>query len=259
MTKHLTLLGHRILPILLFIGLTWGQNTTSLSPNDDRGSDKLIQSFRSDLGKFYTVTYSGEFLGQKSNKVYFKPINDAPIKLLRLKEVKELKVDNKVLIKNGYWEIEPGSIKPYGGAFIDIQELNKKKLSIREKAVIDAKNDSYKWIFYPPTAFLMFGAMMLGSSEEPWEDLAATFAISASSLAGPYYLFSRLDRIPTQNLKLKDEELYEKIYFKEFRKRKLINIIASSIVTCTLGPILYFSSVSSGLGNYDVCFDPRCD
>ena len=183
MVKHLTL--------LLFIGFAWGQDTTSVNLNI-KDSDKLVQSFRSDIGKYYTITYSGEFLGQKSNKVYFKPINDAPMKLLRLKEVKELKVDNKVLIKNGYWEIEPEGIKPYGGAFIDIQELNKKKLSIREKAVIDAKNDSYKWILYPPTAFLMFGAMMLGSSEEPWEDLAAIFAISAASLAGPYYFFNIL-------------------------------------------------------------------
>ena len=145
MTKKLTL--------LLFIGLTWGQDITSFSPNDDKDSDKLVQSSRSDIGKYYTITYSGEFLGQKSNKVYFKPINDAPIKLLRLKEVKELKVDNKVLIKNGYWEIEPGSIKPYGGAFIDIQELNKKKLSIREKAVNDAKNGSYNWILSPNSLF----------------------------------------------------------------------------------------------------------
>ena len=239
MTKQLTL--------LLFIGLAWGQDTTSLSPNDDRATDKLVQSFRSDLGKLYTVTYSGEFLGQKNNKVSFKPINDAPMKLLRLKEVKELKQNNKVLIKNGKWKIEPESIKPYKGAFIDIEELNKKKLSIRERAVIDAKNDSYKWVLYPPTAFLTFGAIMLGSGEEPWESLPAIFGISAASLAGPYYLFKRLDRKPAQNLKLKDEDLYEKIYFKEFRKRKLINIIASSIVTCTLGPILYFSSVSSGL------------
>ena len=132
-------------------------------------------------------------------------------------------------------------------------------LSTEEKAIYDAKSDAGRWILYPPVALGTFGAMMLGPNEEPWEDLAAIFAISAASLAGPYYLFSRLDWKPTQNLKLKDEELYEKIYLKEFRKRKLMNIIASSIVTCTLGPILYFSSVSSGLGNYDVCFDPRCD
>ena len=86
---------------ILFIGLALGQSTTSFSPYDDKDSDKLVQSFRSDLGKFYTVTYSGEFLGQKSNKVYFKLINDNPMKLLPLKEVKELKQDNNVLIKNG--------------------------------------------------------------------------------------------------------------------------------------------------------------
>ena len=85
MTKHLTLLVHRIFPIFLFIGLAWGQNTISFSSNDDKDSDKLVKSFRSDMGKYSTITYSGEFLGQKNNKVYFKPINDAPMKLLRLK------------------------------------------------------------------------------------------------------------------------------------------------------------------------------
>ena len=125
--KHLTL--------LLFIGLAWGQSTTSFSPNDDSDSDKLVQSFRSDLGKFYTVTYSGEFLGQKNNKVYFKPINDAPMKLLRLKEVKELKVDNKVLIRSGKWKIEPESIKPYRGAFIDLENINAEESSKFKKII----------------------------------------------------------------------------------------------------------------------------
>ena len=99
MTKHFTLLFHIIFPILLSIGLAWGQDIASVSPNNENASDKLIQSFRSDLGKFYTVTYSGEFLGQKNNKVYFKRFNDVPLKLIRLKEIKELKQDNKVLIK----------------------------------------------------------------------------------------------------------------------------------------------------------------
>ena len=144
MVKHLTL--------LLFIGLALGQDTTSIYLNI-KDSDKLVQSFRSDMGKYYTITYSGEFQGQKSNKVYFKPINDAPMKLLRLKEVKELKVDNKVLIKNGKWENESESIKPYKGASINIEELNKKELSIREKAVNDAKNGSYNWILSPNSLF----------------------------------------------------------------------------------------------------------
>ena len=116
MNKHLTL--------LLFIGLVWGQSTAPFSPNDDKDSDKLVQSFRSDMGKYYTITYSGEFLGQKNNKVYFKPINDVPLKLLQLKEIKELKQDKNVLIKNGKWKIEPESIKPYKGTFIDLEEVN---------------------------------------------------------------------------------------------------------------------------------------
>ena len=59
MIKHLTL--------LLFIGLAWGQDTTSVSPDNENALDKLIQSFRSDFGKFYTITYFGEILGQKQS------------------------------------------------------------------------------------------------------------------------------------------------------------------------------------------------
>ena len=121
MNKHLPLL-------LLFIGLAWGQDIASVSPNNENASDKRIQSFRSDLGKFYTVTYSGEFIGQKNNKVYFKSVNDAPMKLLRLIEVKELKVDNRVLIKSGKWKIESESIKPYDGSFIDSEETSTEEL-----------------------------------------------------------------------------------------------------------------------------------
>ena len=109
---------------ILFIGLAWGKDTTSISPDNEYASDKLVKSFRSDMGKYYTITYSGEFLGQKNDKVYFKPINDASLKLLRLKEVEELKQNNKVLIKNGKWKIETESVKPYKGTFIDIEEVN---------------------------------------------------------------------------------------------------------------------------------------
>ena len=227
MTKHLTL--------LLFIRLAWGQNTTEIESNFDRM-----------VSKGGTI-YLGEFSRIEKNTIYFKPTKASAFQGVPINQVQSLKLkDGKVIIKNG-------------NVLSLINVINYEKLSLEEKAIYDAKSDAGRWILYPPVALGTFGAMMLGSSEEPWEDLAAIFAISAASLAGPYYLFSRLDRKRTQNLKLKDEELYEKIYFKEFRKRKLINIIASSIVTCTLGPILYFSSVSSGLGNYDVCFDPRCD
>tara|TARA_B100001027_G_C16259087_1_gene328467 strand:- start:1282 stop:1965 length:684 start_codon:yes stop_codon:yes gene_type:complete len=225
----------RIFPILLFIGLAWGQDNFK----KEFDFDKLVS-------KGGTIFF-GEFSRIEKSVVYFKPTKASAFQGVPINQVQSLKLkDGKVIIKNG-------------NVLSLIKVKNYEKLSLEEKAIYDAKSDAGRWILYPPVALGTFGAMMLGSNEEPWEDLAAIFAISAASLAGPYYLFSRLDRKPTQNLKLKDEELYEKIYFKEFRKRKLINIIASSIVTCTLGPILYFSSVSSGLGNYDVCFDPRCD
>ena len=203
--------------------MAWGQNTTEIESNFDRM-----------VSKGGTI-YLGEFSRIEKNTIYFKPTKASAFQGVPINQVQSLKLkDGKVIIKNG-------------NVLSLIKDINYEKLSLEEKAIYDAKSDAGRWILYPPVALGTFGAMMLGSSEEPWEDLAAIFAISGASLAGPYYLFNRLDRKPTQNLKLKDEELYEKIYFKEFRKRKLINIIASSIVTCTLGPILYFSSVSSGL------------
>ena len=51
------------------------------------------------------------------------------MKVLRLKEVKELKVDNKVLIRSGKWKIEPESIKPHRGAFIDLENINAEESS----------------------------------------------------------------------------------------------------------------------------------
>ena len=215
MTKHLTL--------LLFIGLAWGQD--NLKKESD--FDKLVS-------KGGTI-YLGEFSRIEKNTIYFKPTKASAFQGVPINQVQSLKLkDGKFIIKNG-------------NVLSIIKVIKYEKLSLEEKAIYDAKSDASRWILYPPVALGTFGAMMLGSSEEPWESLPAIFGISAASLAGPYYLFKRLDREPTQNLKLKDEELYEKIYFKEFRKRKLINIIASSIITCTLGPILYFSSVSSGL------------
>ena len=224
MTKNLTL--------LLLIGLAWGQSNLKKESDFDR----LVS-------KGGTI-YLGEFSRIEKNTIYFKPTKASAFQGVPINQVQSLKLkDGKVIIKNG-------------NVLSIIEVIKYEKLSTEEKAIYDAKSDAGRWILYPPVA-LTFGAMMLGSHQEPWNDLAAIFAISAASLAGSYYLFSRLDGKPTQNLKLKDEELYEKIYLKEFRKRKLINIIASSIVTCTLGPILYFSNFSSGLGNYDVCY-PQC-
>ena len=206
--------------LLLITGIAWAQT----------GFDKLISRDG--------TKYLGEYSKVEDKIVYFKPKDALEFQAVPLELIESLKLkDGKVIIKNG-------NVKSL------MKIIDYEKLSTEEKAIYDAKGDARKWVLYPPVALGTFGAIMLGSREEPWEFLPALLGISAASLAGPYYLFKRLDRKPTQNLNLKDEELYEKIYFKEFRKRKLINIIASSIVTCTLGPILYFSSVRSGLSGW---------
>ena len=141
------------------------------------------------------------------------------------------------------WGQDKTSVSSNDGTFVDIEELNKEKLSSRERAMNDAK----KWILYPPTAFLMFGAMMLGSEEEPWEYLPATLGISAASLTIPYLFFRELTWKNTENFNSKDKKLYEKVYSKEFRKRKSTIIVFSSVATGVLGPLLYISAVVSGL------------
>ena len=141
------------------------------------------------------------------------------------------------------WGQDKTSVSSNDGTFVDIEELNKEKLSSRERAM----NDANKWILYPPTAFLMFGAMMLGSEKEPWEYLPATLGISAASLTIPYFLFKELTWEKTEDFNSKDKKLYKKRYLKEFRKRKLTNIVFSSLITCVLGPLLYISAVESGL------------
>jgi len=141
------------------------------------------------------------------------------------------------------WGQDKTSVSSNDGTFVDIEELNKEKLSSRERAM----NDANKWILYPPTAFLMFGAMMLGSEEEPWEYLPATLGISAASLTIPYLLFKELTWEKTEDFNSKDKKLYKKRYLKEFRKRKLTNIVFSSLITGVLGPLLYISAVESGL------------
>ena len=125
--------------------------------------------------------------------------------------------------------------------------IDYENLSIKGKAFYDAKKESRKWILYPPTAFLMFGAIMLGSQEEPWESFPATLGISTASLTIPYLFFREATWKNLENLSPRYKKLYEKVYSKELRKRKSTIIFTSSVVTGLLGPLLYVSAVVAGL------------
>ena len=115
MTKHLTLLSHRIFPILLFIGLVWGQDYGSLTekPKETSGNEEKfssiagILSFKKNpiilkkgdnqilinpgekikaittdgnvvIGTYYKISILEKEIivsGKKKNKIYYEEIN----------------------------------------------------------------------------------------------------------------------------------------------------------------------------------------
>ena len=68
----------------------------------------------------------------------------------------------------------------------------------------------------------------------------APLGISAS-LTIPYLLLRALTSNKAENFNSKDKQLYEKVYFKEHKKRKYKNIIISNGVTAlTAGGVIYY-------------------
>jgi len=202
--------------LLLITGTVWAQTDF----------DKLVL----DDG----TEFLGECAGVTENVVYFKPTGELAYQVVSISRIQSLQLkDGKTIIRDNY--IKKWTILDY------------EHLSIKDKAIYDAKKDARRWILYPPAAFLTFGAIMLGSGEEPWEYFPATLGISAASLTIPYLFFRELTWKNTENFNSKDKKLYEKVYFKEFRKRKSTIIVFSSVATGVLGPLLYISAVVSGL------------
>ena len=255
----------KIISILLIYCFVFGQIETSKSTSDKNASDKLVLNSRTDMGKYYTVDYYGEFLGHKQDKIYFKPTNEVLLKQLRLKEIKELTQNDKVLIQNGKWKTWPENIKTFTGTFIDPEEINIEELSVEEKAIYDAKKDAKKWLAYPLLALISSGglgtATFFGSEianiEEEVGFILATIA-GSFCLVGSYNLFSMEDKKNIEGKSADDIELYQQAYSKEFKDRKLKNIvIGSSVLGLTVGAGIYsfISNFSFGSG-YDVYMGP---
>ena len=248
----------KAISILLIYSFVFGQIETSKSTTDKNASDKLVLNSRTDMGKYYTVDYYGEFLGHKQNKIYFKPTNEVLLKQLRLKEIKELTQNDRVLIQNGKWKIEPENIKTFTGTFIDLEEINIEELSVEEKAIYDAKKDANKWLAYPLLALISSGGLgaatyfvvedVMDTEEE--SSLILAILVGSLGLVSSYNLFSIEDNKNIEGKSADDIELYQQAYSKEFKDRKLKNIvIGSSLLGLTAGAgILYFlSNLGSGL------------
>ena len=141
-------------------------------------------------------------------------------------------------------------------------------LSIKEEAVLDAKGDAKKWLAYPPLALISAGGFATATffrGEGIYDgDILLPLIIGSGSLGivGSYSLFNKLDKTSIEAISSENNEDYKKIYLQEFKKRKSENIISSSVLVglaTGLTALLIIESFSGGTGNYDACFDQRCD
>ena len=248
MIKHLTLLVHRIFPILLFVGLALGQSDLKKESDFDR----LVS-------KGGTI-YLGEFSRIEKNTIYFKPTKASAFQGVPINQVQSLKLkDGQTIIKNG----NVNQIRTV---------VDHEKLSLEEKAIYDdAKKDAKRWLAYPPLALIGAGGLATATfsiGENIFEvddgDVLIPSIIGGGSIGmiGSYYLFNKLDKNKIKAINSFDNEDYEKLYLQEFKKRKSENIILSgSLIGLATGltVLLLFESTGGGWGGYDVCFDPRCD
>ena len=114
--------------------------------------------------------------------------------------------------------------------------LDYEHLSINGKAIYDAKKDAKKWLFFPPTAVL-------------------TLAVSSF----PYLLLEALTSKKTENFSSKDKQLYEKVFFEEYKKRKYKYIIISTGVTAlTAGGVIYYLFDNMSFGDDAFGPNPHC-
>ena len=102
-------------------------------------------------------------------------------------------------------------------------------LSIKEEAVLDAKGDAKKWLAYPPLALISAGG--LGTATffvgEDIFDMSDELAFLPSIFAGSfgavisYNLFGEKNKKGINGTSDTDNELYEKIYSSEFKKKEV--------------------------------------
>ena len=194
----------RFIVLLLITGTVWAQT----------GLDKLVLDDRTE--------FLGEYSGVMENLVYFKPAKALAFQGVPINRIRSLQLgDGKTIIQDEYIKIRT--------------ILDYKHLSIKDKAIYDAKKDAKKWLFFPPTAVL-------------------TLAVSSF----PYLLLEALTSKKTENFSSKDKQLYEKAYFEEYKKRKYKNIMISTGATALIAGAVIFSFFSNfGFGSdYDIYVGP---
>ena len=194
----------RYVVLLLITGTVWAQTDFDKLVLDD-GTETL-----------------GEYSKVKENLVYFKRTNGLAFQGVPINRIRSLKLrDGKTIIEDEYIKIRT--------------ILDYKHLSIKDKAIYDAKKDARKWILFTPTAVL-------------------TLAVSSF----PYLLLEALTSKKTENFNSKDKQLYEKVYFEEYKKRKYKNFMISTGCTALIAGVVILA-LNGGIGfgsDYDVWMGP---
>ena len=126
--------------------------------------------------------------------------------------------------------------------FIEIQALN------------NAKRNAKKWIGYPPFAFITSGGLATATflvGEQIFEiddELAFMAALIAGSsgLVGSYNHFNQLDKQSIKAINPENNMFFNETYYKEYKKRKFKNIIASTGLTAAAGTLFFLTTFSLG-------------
>ena len=225
----------RLIVLLLITGTVWAQT----------GLDKLVYKDGTE--------YLGEYSGVTENVVYFRPTGAWASQGVPINRIRSLQLrDDKTIIEDEYIKIR---------TFLDYENL-----SLRDKAIYDAKKDARKWLVFPPLALISSGG--LGTATffiyDDYFDtdydlsLNSAFIVGSLGLVGSYYFFSIKDKKNIQATSADNVELYKKMYYKQFKKQKLKNIMISTGATALIaGAVTFYvlSNLSLDFGpNPHCCF-----
>ena len=206
----------RFIVLLLITGTVWAQT----------GLDKLVLEDGTE--------FLGECAGVTENVVYFKSTGELAYQVVSISRIQSLQLKNgKTIIR-----VRDNYIKKW-------TILDYKPLSIKDKATYDAKKDARRWLVFSPLALISSGGLGTATffisddddyfdTEEEIISLISAFIVGSLGLVGSYYLFSIEDIKNIEGTSAEDIELYKKMYYKQFKKQKLENIMISAGATALI-------------------------
>ena len=138
----------------------------------------------------------------------------------------------------------------------DKQQLTIDKMAtnefIKTKAIDNAKRNAKKWVGYQPFAFITSGGLATATffvTEQIIDDKPAyigALIAGSSGLVGSYNYFNKLDKQSIKAINPENNMLFNETYYKEYNKRKFINVIASTGLTAAAGTLFFLTTFSLG-------------